>query len=130
MRGGEKNPVMCMCVCVSMCVCVCVLLTQSGVVKGEVPQVARVLRQGEQPPRVAVPHQAAPGSVFQNSVLDDLQQRKWVEINLRGNIKTNPTPSASNEASEISEVDVQETGHLNLHGRDRRIRKIDGIGSS
>lgn len=55
--------------------CVYVLLTQSGVVEGEVPQVGGVLWQGKQPPRVAVPHRAAPGSVFQNSVLDDLQHR-------------------------------------------------------
>lgn len=79
---------MCMCVLV----CECVLLTQSGVVEGEVPQVAGVLRQGKQPPRVAVPHQAAPGSVFQNSVLDDLQHRKGVEgeINHTGNVKNWP----------------------------------------
>lgn len=57
----------------SVCaVCVCVLLTQCGVVEGEVSQVPRVLWQGEQPPGVTVPHQAAPGAVLQHAVLDDL----------------------------------------------------------
>lgn len=50
----------------------CVLLTQCVVVEGEVSQVSGVLRQGEQPPGVAVPHQAAPGGVLQYAVLDDL----------------------------------------------------------
>lgn len=49
------------------------LLTQRGVVEGEVSQVSRVLRQGEESPRVAVPHQAAPGAVLQHAVLDDLR---------------------------------------------------------
>lgn len=51
---------------------VCVSLTQCGVVKGEFSQVSGVLRQGEQPPGVAVPHQGAPGAVLQHAVLDDL----------------------------------------------------------
>lgn len=55
-----------------MCVYVCVLLTQCGVVEGEVSQVSGVLRQGEEPPGVTVPHQAAPGAVLQHTVLDDL----------------------------------------------------------
>ena len=53
-------------------VCVCASLTQCGVVKGELSQVSGVLRQGEQPPGVAVPHQGAPGAVLQHAVLDDL----------------------------------------------------------
>lgn len=50
-------------------------LTQPGVVEGEVPQVGGVLGQGEEASGVAVPHQAAPGCMLQDSVLDDL----WME---------------------------------------------------
>ena len=50
----------------------CVLLTQRGVVEGKVSQVAGVLWQGEESSGVTVPHQAAPGAVFQHAVLDDL----------------------------------------------------------
>ncbi len=60
-----------------MCVyvCVCVLLTKCGIVKREVSQVSGVLRQGEEAPRVTVPHQAAPGAVLQHAILDDLKER-------------------------------------------------------
>lgn len=51
---------------------VCVLLTQRGVEEGEVSQVPGVLRQGEESPRVTVPHQAASGAMLEDAVLDDL----------------------------------------------------------
>ena len=66
---------MCLFVCLCVYVCVCVLLTQRGVVEGEVSQVAGVLRQGEQSSWVTVPHQAAPRAVLQHPVLDDLHRR-------------------------------------------------------
>lgn len=50
----------------------CFLLTQCGVVEREISQVSRVLRQDEQSPGVAVPHQRTPGTVLQHTVLDDL----------------------------------------------------------
>lgn len=51
---------------------VCFLLTQCGVVEGEISQVSGVLRQDEQAPGVAVPHQGTSGTVLQHAVLDDL----------------------------------------------------------
>lgn len=51
-------------------------LTQTGVEEGKVTQAGGVLRQREEAPWQAVPHQAAPGLVLQDTVLDDLKQRK------------------------------------------------------
>lgn len=69
--------------------CLCVLLTQRGVVEGEVPQVSGVLRQGEQAPGVTVPHQAASGAVLQHAVLDDLETQAGKQIT---RCSTNKTP--------------------------------------
>lgn len=76
----------------AVCVRLCVLLTQRGVVKGEVPQVSGVLRQGEQAPGVTVPHQAASGAVLQHTVLDDLETQAWKQIT---RCSTNKTPRVS-----------------------------------
>lgn len=47
-------------------------LTEPRVVERKIPQVRGVLGQGKEASRVAVPHQAAPGRMLQDSVLDDL----------------------------------------------------------
>ena len=52
--------------------CVCWALTELGVIEREVPQVGRVLRQGEEAPRKAVPHEVTPGALPHHPVLDDL----------------------------------------------------------
>ena len=71
-----------------VCVCVCRALTELGVVEREVPQVGGVLRQGEETPRKAVPHEVTPGALPHHPVLDDLgegqEEERGIQALLRG----------------------------------------------
>ena len=75
----------CVCVCVHMWVwvCVCWALTELGVIEREVPQVGRVLRQGEEAPRKAVPHEVTPGALPHHPVLDDLGEGQEEERDIQ-----------------------------------------------
>ena len=76
------------CLHVRVCVCVCRALTELGVVEREVPQVGGVLRQGEETPRKAVPHEVTPGALPHHPVLDDLgegqEEERGIQALLRG----------------------------------------------